>query len=97
MALDREFGRKAPDDVMQGYHWWARPLVRVMKRSWMVTQVVRVLSAPVRAEIAYRGGAFMMPPILGKLMLNAGMWLCSRISAAFCRTRSTNTGLTSKA
>jgi hypothetical protein len=82
MALDRKFGLRQSSEVMSGYHWWAKPLVRGMRRSWLLTQVVRFVSAPIRQEIAYRMGGNVPFTVLGSLMLDAGRWFCRKVSDA---------------
>ena len=81
MALDRKYGIRQPEDVMAGYHAWAKPLVRLMQRSRVVTQIVRFVSAPVRKAIAYQMGGNVWPPVTGIIMLKTGTWICRQISA----------------
>lgn len=95
MALDRKYGIRQPEDVMAGYHAWAKPLVRLMQRSRMVTQIVRFVSAPVRKAIAYQMGGNVWPPVTGIIMLKTGTWICRQISAVSRVIKSMTSGRTS--
>ena len=61
---------------MVGYHAWGRAIVRGMRRSKVLTQIVRFLAMPVIKEIAARGGGSLFGSLIGKAALAVGMPLC---------------------
>ena len=56
-AADTAFGRTYLDaGTFAVYHAWARPLVQVMQRSWLITQLVRPWALAWAQHMAYTMG-----------------------------------------
>jgi hypothetical protein len=77
-ALDQEYTRSYLDaDVIRGYLFWAQPIANGMRRSKLLTRIVR----PIAHSWSYTMAATMrpgeyQPRRAGKLMLKYGVPLC---------------------
>jgi hypothetical protein len=76
---DEAFGRYLRDnqkEVLIGYHFWARPIVRLMQKSHGFAQIVNVLAKPWSYEMAYRVGARDKGSFVGKILMDVGVPVC---------------------
>lgn len=82
---DQAFGRimwQKDPAVMVGYHAWARPLVRLMKRSRLFTKVVAFFALPWAKEMDHRMGAQHNGSKFGKALMAFGVPFCRLIGKA---------------
>jgi len=82
---DQAFGRimwQKDPAVMVGYHAWARPLVRLMKRSRLFTKVVAFFALPWAKEMDHRMGAQHNGSKFGKAFMAFGVPFCRVIGKA---------------
>ena len=81
-SLDEQFGeqlRKHDTDLLEGYHTWAYDVVDAMRKSKIITHIVRIVSRPVVKHIAYKMG-YPSKTILGAAMFNVGAFVCRRLA-----------------
>jgi hypothetical protein len=76
---DLAYGKTLDPDILHGYHFWAKPLVRLMRRHYAVTIIIKVLALPWIKEIAYRQAGLEPGSVLGMFMLFCGLPLCKGI------------------
>lgn len=65
--------------VVDGYQFWAKPIVKVMQRSKSVTKLVNCLAKPWAKEMAYRMGAIPKGDIIGAVIMGIGVPMCGLI------------------
>jgi len=85
---DEAFGRYIGDnqkEVLIGYHFWAKPVVSLMQKSRIFTQIVNVLAKPWSYEMAYRMGARDEGTFAGKILMFVGVPVCRTIGRAVIR------------
>jgi|GEM_PF-3167751 len=76
---DQEFGRYLADNkpyVMKGYHFLAKPVVRLMHKSKLVTKIVYVIAMPWAKEMSYKMGYREKGDFVGKIIMGIGLVLC---------------------
>lgn len=86
-ALDRAFGAnmaRAHPDVMAGYYRLAMPVVRIMRKSRLVTHAVNLLAAPWARHMAHLMGQGQ-PSIIGAAVMAVGVPLCRMAARKECR------------
>ena len=79
---DQRFGKLVQQHnplVMQGYWYWAKPLVRLMQRSKVVTKIVWFFAKPWAQEMAFKMGAAKKGSLFGRLLLTVGTVGCAAI------------------
>jgi hypothetical protein len=82
---DQAFGRNlAKNDkyILLGYHFWAKPIVKIMQKSKMVTKIVCVVAKPWSLEMAYEMGAREKGTVVGKILMFVGIPVCRIIGKA---------------
>lgn len=82
---DQAFGRlmwQKDPAVMVGYHAWARPLVKLMKRSKLFTRMVSFFALPWAKEMEHRMGAEHEGSQFGRALMAFGVPLCRVIGKA---------------
>jgi len=82
---DQAFGshlRADHNDVLVGYHLWAKPVVKWMQKSERVTKVVAFIAKPWSYEMAYRMGARDKGTFVGKILMDVGVPVCRTIGRA---------------
>lgn len=67
------------ETAQKGYLKWATPLVKLMKKSWLVTQLVRPFGCAWANEMASRMNCRYKGNLLGKAIIKVGLPLCSFI------------------
>ena len=79
---DVSFGKRLGREnsrVFKGYHVLAKPIVWLMQRSELVTDIVKTLALPWAEEMSYREGGKTTSNNLGRLVMNAGIPLCTAV------------------
>ena len=76
---DQVFGKLQSADVMRGYHFWAAPLVRLMRKSPRVTSVVEFFALPWARHMAYKMGVEMTDSTFGRCLMAVGLPACKLI------------------
>ena len=75
-ALESRFGKTVPHEMMDGYRMWACPVVDAMRRSRVVTAIVKALAMPVINEMAHRVDSAHEGSFIGSLTLALGKPFC---------------------
>jgi len=73
---DQAFGATMDPLVMRGYHLWAPTVVRLMRRSRVVTMAVAAVARPWAREMACRMGVRADGSLVGAWLMAAGIPLC---------------------
>lgn len=93
---DEKFGemilRESPE-VMKGYHYWAIPIVEMMKKSRTFTRIVWMIAKPWSDQMVYEMGYSQKGNLFGKILMEVGI-LFSRIIGKIISSR--NLGLLEK-
>lgn len=79
---DQEFGQNLTlndPEVMIGYHAWARPITRLMRKSALFTRVVFHIATPWAKQMAYELGVIERPNFIGSILMKCGLPLCRMI------------------
>lgn len=71
---------------LAGYHQWAIPVVRKMRKSSRLTKVFRVLAQARADEIAARDGETSRSNVLGKVLIALGEPACAFIGRWFVKS-----------
>jgi len=79
LAADAAFGRKQDLTVIAGYHAWAIPVARWMRKSRIVTQIVRPIALAWAENMAYVEGVRDKPNIIGAIIHKIGVPICRLI------------------
>ena len=82
-----------PQVVLDGYHLWARPVVRRMKKSDSFSRKIETLAKPVVYQIAAVNGGCGKWSVTGLSMLAVGMPICAILGAAMWPFKQKNTNL----
>ncbi len=72
-AADDAFGKSLSPDVMRGYHFWGKPVARLMSESETATAVTHVLAKPWMSEMARQAGLEEEGSWLGRAYLAIGV------------------------
>ena len=75
------FARNDPD-VMTGYHFWGKPLARLMKKSSFISYVVSLLALPWAKEMYIQQGNNEISTFRGKFLHKFGLPICRIIGKA---------------
>lgn len=73
MLADNKFGATVSPYTLKGYHFWAKPIVKLMQDSRLVTAIVGVVAKPWVEEMAYQVGYLEESSLIGKLMMAIGI------------------------
>lgn len=73
---DGEFGAKQSPQLMAGYHFWAKPVVKLMQRSEAVYRIVRVPALRWAQYMAFKQGVTTKSDLIGAVIHNLGAPLC---------------------
>jgi hypothetical protein len=73
LEADSRFGARMPSVVMDGYHVWAKPVVRMMQKSERVTKVVNTIAQPWAQEMAHIEGVEEEGSVVGKVLMVIGI------------------------
>lgn len=77
----RYYKYHANPEAARAYYAWARPYVRLMRRSWLATQIIRPLGTLWAHQMAYEMGAIDRAPPLGRLTTGLLTRLHERLGA----------------
>lgn len=73
MSADKSFGHKMPALVMDGYHFWANPVVKLMRRSHAFTMFVYTIAHPWAQEMAHLEGVEREGSLTGIYVMVVGI------------------------
>ena len=73
---DCHFGLGLPSEVVRGYHLWAVPLTRLMRRSRLVTAMVAPIALEWAKQMRREVNGTGEGSWLGKVILRAGVPVC---------------------
>ena len=76
---DENFGRylsRTNENAMRGYHFWAKPVVKMMRSSKTVTKIVFFFAKPWTEEMAYRMNFLNEGNFWGILLMEIGIPIC---------------------
>lgn len=76
---DQRFGKLQDAQTMAGYHVWARPIVKLMKKSKLFTWVVHKIATPWAEQMAFEMGVLDRPSLIGTVMMAVGLPACRLI------------------
>jgi hypothetical protein len=76
---DQAFGKIQDLEVMIGYHAWALPVVRLMKRSKAATWLAHKIATPWANQMAFEMGVVDKPNLIGMIMMVVGIPCCRLI------------------
>lgn len=82
---DVSFGKRLGREnshVFQGYHALAKPIVWLMRRSELATDIVKIFALPWAEEMSHREREETTSNNLGRLVMNAGVPLCTVVGYA---------------
>ena len=90
MAADREFGLAVRDSdpyTMIGYHVLALPIVRLMKKSSIVTNAVALLALPWAKEMYFKQTGEGKGSYRGRILMSLGIPLCRKVGRSASRVK----------
>lgn len=90
MAADREFGQAVRDSdpyTMIGYHVLALPIVRLMKKSNIVTNAVALLALPWAKEMYFKQTGEGKGSYRGRILMRLGIPLCRKVGRNASRVK----------
>mgnify|MGYP003634524837 FL=1 len=76
---DHNHASKIDPYVVSGYHYWAKPLVKIMQRYELVTHILAPFITAWAYQMAYREDVVEKPNGLGRFLELVGMPLCKVI------------------
>lgn len=79
---DERFGdmmARTNPEAMVGYHYWALPVVNLMKKSRLVSGVVWFFAKPWAYQMAYEMGEIERGNLTGKILMKLGVWISGLI------------------
>ena len=79
---DEEFGRiisSTSPETMIGYHYWAIPIVGLMKKSSLFSRIVWFVAKPWAYQMAYEMGAIDKGNLAGKILMRFGILISKSI------------------
>ena len=79
MAADKEFGEMVAQNdphTMAGYHFWAKPVVRLMQKSKIITWIVALFALPWAREMFLRQTGNGRGSWRGRILMQLGIPLC---------------------
>lgn len=79
LALDDLFGRSQPEDVMKGYHFLAIPVVKLMQKSELITNIVAFFAVPWSQHMTHIINDSYEDDLFGRILMNLGKSSCKLI------------------
>lgn len=79
---DERFGRMISEtspETMAGYHYWAIPIVNLMRKSRLFTKIVWTVAKPWAYQMAYEMGAIEKGNVTGKILMKIGIFASNLI------------------
>jgi hypothetical protein len=79
---DEEFGRiisSTSPETMIGYHYWAIPIVGLMKKSSLFSRIVWFVAKPWAYQMAYEMGVIDKGNLAGKILMRFGIFISKSI------------------
>ena len=79
---DEEFGRiisATSPETMVGYHYWAIPIVGLMKKSSLFSKIVWFVAKPWAYQMAYEMGSIDKGNLAGKILMRFGIFISKSI------------------
>jgi len=76
---DSEYAKRIHHYVISGYHFWAKPLVRLMQKSKLATSIVKPIIMAWAYEMAYKMDVTDKPNYFGKVLEAIGIPICYAI------------------
>jgi len=76
---EAKYGYSLPIEIMEGYRAWAISFVRLMRKSDVLTRIVRFFAQPVLNEMAHRSDGRYPPSLIGSGALFMALPVCSAI------------------
>jgi hypothetical protein len=79
---DERFGRMISEtspETMAGYHYWAIPIVNLMRKSRLFTKIVWTVAKPWVYQMAYEMGAIEKGNVTGKILMKIGIFASNLI------------------
>lgn len=83
---ERIYGLSLDTTVIKGYHHWAIPLVRKMRKSKLLTKMVYFVAKPMIYAMANKVDKVYSSSLIGSVMLSIGIPLCYTIGVLSNRT-----------
>jgi len=74
-------------EVMLGYHYWALPIVNLMKKSRTFTRIVWIVAKPWAHQMAYEMGSLQKGNWIGKALMKVGIYFSGMIGKSLSRRR----------
>jgi hypothetical protein len=87
-SADEEYGLmmlETRPHVMIGYHLWAIPVVRMMKKSKNFTRAVWFFAKPWANQMAYEMGVLEKGNIIGKILMEIGIFFSGGLGILFSK------------
>ena len=78
MEVGRKFSKQDPY-VITGYHFWGKPLARLMKKSTIITYLVSLLALPWAKEMYIQQGNSEISTFRGRFLCKFGLPICRMI------------------
>lgn len=78
---DQKFGEGVSDCTLEGYHFWAKPVVEFLKLHPTAIRVVAPIVKTWSQEMAYQVTGKGQGNVLGKVIMHVGIPLCSFIGS----------------
>lgn len=82
MDADQKFGDmmiRLHPEVILGYHYWALPIVNLMKKSKLFSKIVWTIAKPWSYQMAYEMGEAKTENFIGKILMKFGVWFSRMI------------------
>lgn len=73
------YGDTLSYETMEGYRAWATPIVRLMRKSELLTKIIYFFARPVLQEMAHRTSTFYSPSLIGSVALFMALPVCNVI------------------
>jgi len=81
---DAAFGvyiREHNPNVIIGYHYLCKPIVKLMQTSKTITTIVNIFAKPWSHEMAYQVGAKQESNMIGRIIMSIGIPICALVGA----------------
>jgi hypothetical protein len=88
-AADQAFAKDVPAEIVAGYHFWAKPAVRWMRRSRLAVWLAVHIALPWARHMAFRMGATDHDCRAGRIIMVVGWPICRAIGRIVLRARPT--------
>ena len=90
-SADQKYGEiilSSRPEVMEGYHFWALPIVEIMKKSRAFTSIVWLVAKPWSEQMAYEMGYLKRGNVFGKILMEVGILFSGLVGKALLWKRS---------